>query len=77
MVVQPDRIRCGVGTSGAGGLMSEHGLSGFSMDAFVGIKGVGFTLVLHLSVIPAFLRVPCIVAALGTPVPGPWAQLTL
>lgn len=43
MVVQPDRIRCGVGTSGAGGLMSEHGLSGFSMDAFVGVKGVGFT----------------------------------
>lgn len=42
MVVQPDRIRCGVGASGPG-LMSECGLSGFSVDAFVGVKGRGFS----------------------------------
>lgn len=41
MVVQPERIRCGVGTSGAGGSMSAHRLSGFSVDGFVGVKGTG------------------------------------
>ena len=40
MVVQPERIRCGVGTSGAGGWMSERGLRGFSVDV---VKGAIFS----------------------------------
>lgn len=40
MVVQPERIRCGVGTSGAGGWMLEHGLWGFSVDV---VKGAVFS----------------------------------
>lgn len=53
MVVQPDRIRCGVGTAGAGGWMLEHGLWGFSVEVCCS-KGSG-VLLLHLTIIPAFL----------------------
>ena len=40
MVVQPERIRCGVGTSGGAGWMSEHELRGFSVDV---VKGTVFS----------------------------------
>lgn len=50
MVVQPDRIRCGVGAPGAGGSVSEHGL--FSGCGCHSEKSGVF--LLHLSVIPAF-----------------------
>lgn len=60
MVVQPDRIRCGVGTAGAGGSVAECSL--FSRCVCCS-KG---------SIISAFpWGFPCRLAALGIPVPGP------
>lgn len=60
MVVQPDRIRCGVGAPGAGGSVAVHSL--FS-GCFCCSKG---------SVILAFPQgFSCRLAALGFPLPGP------